>query len=206
MGAAERGLREAAAEPDPCLRILRIAGLLQQALSQLDLSPVLVGGAALEFYTDSRYQTHDLDFVMPQDDRVVPLMESLGFEKRGKDYLHPSIELWVEFPSSQLDAHDTVRVVEGPSGTVRILSPESLLIDRVRAFVYWRSSLDGRNALLLLAVEEQLDLDFAMTALLEEPAAARALEALITLQHELSRSETTESSLEDRLYGILEAR
>lgn len=52
-------------EADPRRRRLVVLGLLTRRLASRGVEPILVGGAALEFYTAGGYATGDIDLALP---------------------------------------------------------------------------------------------------------------------------------------------
>jgi hypothetical protein len=64
---AERNARlEALAdEPDPARKRLLALGIVSDRLREAGLEPILVGGAAVEFYTAGGYATKDVDLALP---------------------------------------------------------------------------------------------------------------------------------------------
>ncbi len=198
-----RDLERATREPDRPLQILKVGAVLSCALEPLGLSPILVGGAAVEFYTEGGYQTSDFDFVVSHDPRIEGVMEALGFHKQGHNYVHRKLGLWVEFPGSQLEPEEEYQLLETPVGPVRVLSAEDTLLDRVRAFLYWSSLLDGRNSLLLLEVCSDLDLSKLARRTSNEPRVAACVDRLRRLLIETRDNPETLEGLEDLLRGIL---
>ena len=55
-----------------------IAGIITKALEPLGIIPVVVGGAAVEFYTLGQYATMDIDFVGIIDDEMKEVMAEFG--------------------------------------------------------------------------------------------------------------------------------
>ena len=100
----KKALENASREKSPELRSVKIAAVISHACENIGYKPVLVGGAAVAFYTDARHTTEDIDLVAPSGKKLTELMLSLGFSKHGKDFIHKKLEIYVEFPSSELDA------------------------------------------------------------------------------------------------------
>jgi len=127
MSAADplrKNLQRAAAEKDPALRGVRIAAVVARALGEAGLEPTLVGGAAVAFYTEGNYTTQDVDLVAPSGPRADGAMQRLGLLKRGKDYVSEDGAIHVGLPSA--------------------------VVDRLCAFKFWKSGIDGLNALIML--------------------------------------------------------
>jgi len=113
-------------------------------------APVLVGGGAVELYTGGAYTTEDLDFVgsVPGPGVERELREA-GFERHGRHWIHEEAEIFLELPASALDEGSRVDEVEVEGHRLKVLAPEAVLVDRLAAWVHWRSSLDGVAAFLL---------------------------------------------------------
>jgi len=121
--------------------------------------PVLVGGAAVELYSSGAYTTGDIDLVGSVTPRVERELREAGFERHGRHWVHEAAQVFVEFPGSALEQDELAEWRELEGQRVRIISAEDLLVDRLGAWQYWRSSVDGVNALLLWrALRENLDL------------------------------------------------
>jgi len=156
MGAAE--LRERvdalAGEPDRMRRRLVALGALTERLAAEGIEPILVGGCALEVYTDGGYTTGDVDLALEHGPAVDAAFAELGFEKRDRFWVRMELGLIFEAPApaglpgetaprTELDV-DGLRVV--------VLGVEDLLIDRLRAWVHWKSEEDRRWAARLVAL------------------------------------------------------
>ena len=53
---------------------------------------VLVGDAVVSIYTEGAYESGDLDFIIQNisKDKLPAVMKEIGFEKKGKHYIHPN--------------------------------------------------------------------------------------------------------------------
>lgn len=139
-------------------RTAAVVSWIQSLYQNEDDAPVLVGGAAVELYTAGAYTTGDVDFVGHVQPVVARTLESAGFERHGRHWIHESAQEFVEFPGSSLDPEEVATWVVLGGQRVRIISAEDLLVDRLGAWEYWRSSVDGANAYLLWkAQEERID-------------------------------------------------
>lgn len=146
-------LRKAARVKDPAERAIRIAATLAQALRQVGQDPILVGGAAVEFYTQGGYSTNDIDMVAPGGPPLVRVMGQLGFKKIGKDFFQPDLKIYVEFPGRALGKGERFQEIKMGDQKLKILSIEDLIVDRLAAFKFWQSAIDGTNAMLLLELD-----------------------------------------------------
>ena len=70
-------------EPNLSRRRLLALGWLSKALAVYGITPILVGGAAVEFYTGGGYATKDVDLALPSVPEVDAVFTALGFGKEG---------------------------------------------------------------------------------------------------------------------------
>ncbi len=114
-----------------------LAAIVVKQLAEHGIDAVLVGGAVVSIYTNNKYQSNDLDFISPASQRKIELaMSDLGFESRGKDFVHKITPLTVEFPTGPLGIGDDVPIK--PEGTmkvhgvtVKMFSPTQSVMDRL---------------------------------------------------------------------------
>ncbi len=147
-------LAGAASLKDPAERGVSIASVIAEALRTVGQDPVLVGGAAVEFYTQGGYSTDDIDMLTEGGPELVGVMESLGFTKFGKDYVNEGQKIYVEFPGRSPQAKERDIRIKIGGRYLRIISIEDLIVDRLAAFKFWQSAIDGLNAMKLLEIGE----------------------------------------------------
>ncbi len=90
--------------------ITEMAACVSQALEAAGIRATLSGGAAVSIYSDSRYQSLDLDFITSaRNEAIAPVLEPLGFEYvRGRrEFYHPRAEYFLEFPLGPLALGET---------------------------------------------------------------------------------------------------
>jgi len=121
-----------------------VAGLVCEALQKAGVTVTLTGGACVAIWSQGKYVSNDLDFIEegpipPQ--RVRRVMETLGFQKKGRHFVHPKTEFFVEFPTGPLMVGNerVNRVTERKTraGSLRLLSPTDCVKDRLAAFFHW---------------------------------------------------------------------
>ncbi|PKM83135.1 MAG: hypothetical protein CVU89_03135 [Firmicutes bacterium HGW-Firmicutes-14] len=95
-------------------RQISIAGIITKALEPIGITPVVVGGAAVEFYTLGQYATMDMDFVGIINNEMKEIMAGLGFAKEGRYWRIPATDIMVEFPSDRLAPGSGGGTLEGP--------------------------------------------------------------------------------------------
>lgn len=160
-------------------RTARLVAWFQRLFGESMNVPVLVGGAALELYCGGAYQTGDLDFVGHVPPAVARELEESGFRKEGRHWIHEKGQVFIELPGSRLESYERVVEIDVTGGKVLALSPEDILVDRLAAWQFWRSSVDGANAFLLWScLREELDLN-RIHLIASQRGVERALEALL---------------------------
>lgn len=190
-------LKKASEEKDKALRGVRIASVITAALNPVGIDPVLVGGSAVAYFTDGVYTTNDIDMIAPTTNELKQVMKELGFGKIGKDFVNKRLGIYVEFPSDALGPTEKYSKLNLEGSTINIISIEDLIVDRLAAFKYWKSGIDGVNALMML---EQ---DLADRGRLEDRA--REEDVLDALDHvEFVLKEATRNNMaQDKASNLL---
>ena len=116
-------------------RAMKLSGLVTTLFQERGFPLVVVGGSAVEFYTEGGYMSGDIDFCRKTLKAVPPrlmqeIAESLGGKGLGRNWL--ICGLYVDL-LGVLETESTLpeRTLETPYGTVRILPPELALVERV---------------------------------------------------------------------------
>jgi len=143
-------LKEAAKIKEYPERHIKIVLVIKKALADFMIEPVLVGGGAVEFYTMGAYTTGDIDLVAPSGKDIVERLKLFGFEKKGKNFVSNKLNIFLEFPSGSLSPDEKYNELDIDGEKIRIISIEDLIVDRLNAFKWWGSTIDGVNSLLLL--------------------------------------------------------
>ena len=121
---------------------------------------VVVGGNAVEFYTLGSYSTEDIDIVVTNFDIVENLLQYLDFEKINRIWYREDIDISIDPVGSEL-AGDPKRVsrVSIKGRTVQIIGLEDIIVDRLNAFIHWKSEQDGLWAQEIVAIHQK-DIDW----------------------------------------------
>jgi len=190
-------LSEALSIPEGPGRTAAIAAWVQGLFSKEDVVPVLVGGAAVEVFTGGAYTTGDLDFVGAVPALVRTTLEANGFKRKGRHWIHEGAEIFLEFPGEALDPKEKSIRHEAFGFDLVLVSLEDLLVDRLGAWAYWKSGVDGANAYMLYRIcREQID-DDRLTNRAREAGFESALAALRIFDREWAESEPDSDILED---------
>jgi hypothetical protein len=123
-------LRLAATEEVRLQRHLLVAAALREILA---VEPIVVGGTAEGYYTVDEYHETDLDLCGWTSSKEEALLVDLGFERRGRHWVHLASKVPVEFPEDRIDGDEgrTRREPVGP-GNVLIIGVDDLYLDRIR--------------------------------------------------------------------------
>ena len=131
----ERAKADIEATGDLLERTLKLSGLVTALFQEQDFPLVVVGGCAVEFYTEGGYMSGDVDFCR-RSLKAIPLrlmadvMSRLGGKSLGRNWLVCGI--YVDFLG--LLESETVlpnRELETPYGKVYFLPPELALVERI---------------------------------------------------------------------------
>jgi hypothetical protein len=130
---------------NPLERKLYFCAVLTRSLR--GTRPIIVGGTAVEFYTAGGYSTRDIDLVCSDREAVVGRLRDYGFEQFGRHFYDEELDLSIEIPGTEL-AGDESRVrkviVEPKVGLAAyVIGVEDIIVDRLNAYVYWKSGDDG---------------------------------------------------------------
>lgn len=151
-------LDRAAGIEDPLERRLWVLAVITECLAATGARPVLVGGAAVEFYTSGGYTTFDMD-VVADTQSLDGALTDLGFARHGRHWIREDISMAIEAPSGSLGA-ETEHVLEVQIGDMKayMVGVEDLIIDRLNACMHWNSAEDCRWAAHLISEnKDQID-------------------------------------------------
>jgi hypothetical protein len=143
-------IEEVLALEESVVRTASLAAWIQNLYEDETTTPVLVGGAAVELYTQGAYTTGDLDLVGSVTRGVARALEGAGFERHGRHWIHEDAQVFVEFPGESLEPEERALWLDIGGVRLLVISVEDLLVDRLGAWEYWQSSVDGVNAFVLL--------------------------------------------------------
>jgi hypothetical protein len=173
-------------EFEAALRLLaRISeGMHQRALQR----PILVGGAAVEFWSLSAVTTGDFDLCTIRQDALEEEMIRAGFIRPAgagqmlKGWIHPDLKLGFEVVADvpmdgNVDAAH-VRLVEpaGETALIRIISVEDLIADRMGQYASGTAPDRIEQARKLFALHPDADLDYLDRRIREESMGDYGLE------------------------------
>lgn len=146
------------------MNLVELAAYIQANLQEAGITVVLSGGAAVSFYSSSKYVSKDLDLINTHFARrrtIQAVMENLGFQEKGRYFTHADTEFLVEFPDGPLsvgeEAVKEVRQYKLPTGTLHVISPTDCVKDRLCAYFFWNDR-QGLAQAVLVAQEQSVHL------------------------------------------------
>lgn len=195
----QRALADVASETDPVPKHLKLASLVSTIFRQRGLELVVVGGLAIEFYTDGAHVFGDpvLCFVLPV--RLDPrtrqeLMDQLGAKGGPRSWQVAGVYVDILGEVETL-ARTPFGELQATYGLVRLASPEELLVERVLISVYPQRHEPAEHCarkLIAVALAGQVELDWAEARRLAarpEYAILPELEKLVgEVAHELGQA------------------
>ncbi len=135
-------------------RKLAVAALIDRLVQRIEWRAIVIGGLAVEFWTDGAFTTADIDLYLPHGPAVDELLAEAGFAKEGRHWTLREHELFVEAPASFPSEGEEVAEIKLASGDhVLVLSPEDVLIDRLHQFVSGGHRDVAEQAMTLLSSE-----------------------------------------------------
>lgn len=130
---------------DPFKQKLYFIGILTKLLEKEKLTPIIVGGYALEFYTAGGYNTVDIDVIFSDNKLLDSYLKKLNFVRIGRGWFNKELDILIESPGSSLELEEKKNLTEVKIKDVKvyIIGLEDLIIDRLNAYIYWQSNDDG---------------------------------------------------------------
>jgi len=163
----QRALADITAETDPTLKHLKLASLVSAVFRERGVELVVVGGSAIEFYTEGAYVSGDLDMCLVSPTRLdirtrQELMGRVGARGGPRSWqvageyvdILGEVETLARSPFDELQA---------PYGSVRLVSPEDLLLERVLISVYPQPHEPADHCarkLIAVALAGQVEMDW----------------------------------------------
>ena len=133
-------MKDIGTTPDLLERALKLSGLVSTVFAQAGWPLMVVGGSAVEFYTEGAYMSGDIDFCRC---RLQPIPLRLAQELMGRLGAAGGPRSWkvgglfVDLLGLlENESVSPARELQTPYGTVRVVPPELLLVERVLSATY----------------------------------------------------------------------
>jgi len=196
----QRALADITAETDQTIKHLKLASLVSTVFRERGIELVVVGGSAIEFYTEGAYVSGDIDMCLVSPVRldVRTRQELMGqLDARGGPRNWQVAGEYVDILGEvETLARTPFDEIEAPYGLVRLVSPEDLLVERLLISVYpHRDQTADACARKLIAVglSRQVELDWQEVRRLAERPEYRILPVLESVVDEVANELGTSS-------------
>lgn len=145
------------------LSIVELAAMISESLRKEGLEAILSGGACAEIYSNSKYVTGDLDFVVnyfwPGNDAIIDkVMASLGFQRKGRIFVNSAIAYSVEFPPGPIGIGEEHQVepfmLKLKTGNLSLLSPTDSVKDRLTGYFYGNDAQCLEQAVMIYQMND----------------------------------------------------
>ena len=162
-----KALADISAEKDATLKSIKLASLCSALWAERGIELVVVGGSAIEFLTEGAYASGDLDMCYTTAARLPirvrqEIMGLLGAEGGPRNWKVAGMYFDLLGPAESF-ARTPYRRVEGPYGSVLVMKPEDLLVERVLVSVYPGMNPTARECARTLAgvaLRGQIEMDW----------------------------------------------
>ena len=126
-------------------------GLLTREAAKRNIKPIVVGGSAVDIYTEGIYPSHGIDLVSNRKIIGEILENIFNFRPSGRIWINEKIGFSVEVPSNHLAGDkDKITVVRIGDLSVYVIGIEDIIIDRINACVSWNSQTDCNQAMYMI--------------------------------------------------------
>ncbi len=161
---------------------LRLLAQVSEAMANCGLSrPVLVGGAAVEIYSNSAIMTGDYDIVVAGQQGFEDVLIAHGFirpsgpGKATRGWIHPELQLGFEaVGATLLDGNaDRDRIMEldlGADGKILVIGVEDMIADRMGQYASGSAPEMREQAEKLFKLYKDADLHYMETRIRQETA------------------------------------
>ena len=143
---------------------VELAAYVQSCLQKQGINVVLSGGSAVSFYSSNKYVSKDLDLINAKFARrrdIRSVMEKIGFQEKGRYFVNPDTDYFVEFPDGPLSVgEEPVKEIDEyklSTGTLRVISATDCVKDRLCAYYFWNDQ-QGLAQAVLVAKSQKVDL------------------------------------------------
>jgi len=147
---------------DPVKRkALFIAMFSREVVRRGGKQPIIVGGQAVEIYTQGSYTTGDID-IKASREMTDAILKAWGFVKAGRTWINKELDIYVDWLGSSLEegeeAEKRVSIIKVTDQLdIRVISIEDLVIDRLGAFKWWGDTDSLLWAKVLIGVKKSID-------------------------------------------------
>lgn len=137
---------------DPVKRRVAFIGILTKELKKNNkFPPVVVGGEALEIYTQGNYTTGDIDIITKESKKtLLTILKQWGFKEIDRFIVNEDLDIYIDVCGDVYDKKRTNSIKLNDDTVITLITVEDLIIDRFCSFKFWKIKEDFRWGLVLL--------------------------------------------------------
>ncbi len=192
----QRALADITAETDPTLKHLKLASLVSTVFRERGIELVVVGGSAIEFYTEGAYVSGDLDLCLTASPRPLTVRERqeimAQLEARGGPRSWEVAGAYVDVLGSFENlARTPLRKLQSPYGDICVSPVEELIVERILVARYPQEFPPARECakkLLAAALREEVETDWREVKRLAQSSAYQNWKEVQTLADEEAKA------------------
>ena len=156
---SERELKKAKDIRSLIERKLFVVGIITSELRKIGITPIVVGGSAVEFYTSGAYESLDIDLISKKPE-TFDLLKKMGFKNIDQHWSLLDYGIDLEIVGWHLSgSKEKLIKVNVDRYEAFLIGIEDLIVDRLCACKFWKSSLDYEQANVLLNIHKD-EIDF----------------------------------------------
>ena len=168
-GEIDKALADISAERDPTVKNLKLASLCSAVFRERGIELVVVGGSAIEFYTEGAYTSGDVDLCVltAKEQLTIRLRQELMGKLRGEGgprswrVAGGFVDVLGDFENL---AETSSRTILGPYGKVLLSPVEELLVERIFVSHYpakYEPARECADKLAAAALRNEFEVDWA---------------------------------------------
>jgi hypothetical protein len=138
------------------LSLKDLAIVVSDYLRQNGIETVLSGGACVSIYSNNKFMSYDLDFVLISEDqqkRTKELLMEIGFYPKDRYFKHDKSPYLLDFvappPSVGNEPVKEIVEIKKANRILKLLSPTESVKDRLAAFYHWQDRQSLEQAVLV---------------------------------------------------------
>ena len=150
---------------EECKNIKEYAQVVSQHLHNRGIDNILVGGACVSIYSHEKYRSNDLDIMNINEvplARIKDALWELGFEEKGRIFLHKKIEMSIDIVGPPLTIGEEhikkINEINEEGMLLKLLTPTDSVKDRLSAYYHWNDQQALEQA-LMVCKEQDIDID-----------------------------------------------
>jgi hypothetical protein len=188
-------LKDIGSERDANLKSQKLASLVSALFRARGFELVVVGGSAIEFYTDGAYMSGDIDLCQIKPSTPIPLrlrQEIMGqLDAKGGPRSWEVAGTFVDLLGLvETESKTSFRKLKAPYGVVTLMNPEELLVERVLVSVYPQPNREAANCarkLVAAALADGFEINWREVRRLANSSQYRILTECETLVGKVAR-------------------